>query len=238
MSAQPTTTYSETYAGRRRELEEYFDRTAADAWAKLTSDAPVGRIRASVRAGRDRMRSTLVGYLPEDLRGVRVLDAGCGTGALAVELATRGAEVVAIDLAPTLIEHARERTPPIAGGGRIDFRVADMLDPSLGVFDWVIAMDSLIHYCLEDMVEMICRLSARARAGIAFTFAPRTPLLAFMHAVGQAFPRSNRSPDLQPVSANALRDALANNLEGLDFGRSERIESSFYISQTLELVRP
>ena len=46
------------YLERRGEIETYFDRTAADAWARLTSDAPVGRVRASVRAGRDRMRGT------------------------------------------------------------------------------------------------------------------------------------------------------------------------------------
>lgn len=58
-----------SYLQRRGEIETYFDRTAAQAWARLTSDAPVGRIRASVRAGRDRMRETLLGWLPADLRG-------------------------------------------------------------------------------------------------------------------------------------------------------------------------
>ena len=42
-----------TYLERRGELKTYFDRTAVDVWARLTSDAPVGRIRATVRAGRD-----------------------------------------------------------------------------------------------------------------------------------------------------------------------------------------
>ncbi|MFC6050870.1 magnesium protoporphyrin IX methyltransferase, partial [Methylobacterium hispanicum] len=37
-----------TYDARRGELTTYFDRTAADAWARLTSDAPVSRIRATV----------------------------------------------------------------------------------------------------------------------------------------------------------------------------------------------
>ena len=47
---------SETaYTRRRGELETYFDRTAVQAWMRLTSDAPVGRIRATVRAGRDAM---------------------------------------------------------------------------------------------------------------------------------------------------------------------------------------
>ncbi len=52
-----------------------------------------------------------------------MLDAGCGTGALAVEAARRGAEVVAIDLSATLVDLARERLP---AGLRVDFRVGDM----------------------------------------------------------------------------------------------------------------
>ncbi len=100
-----------TYQSRRGELLEYFDRTAVEAWRRLTSDAPVNRIRATVRAGRDEMRRTLLRWLPDDLRGARVLDAGCGTGALAVEAARRGAQVIAVDLSPTLIALARERLP-------------------------------------------------------------------------------------------------------------------------------
>jgi magnesium-protoporphyrin O-methyltransferase len=97
------------YEQRRSQIEHYFDRTAADAWARLTSNEPVGRIRATVRAGRDTMRETLLSWLPQDLRGQRVLDAGCGTGALALQAALRGAEVVAIDLSPTLVKLAAER---------------------------------------------------------------------------------------------------------------------------------
>ena len=47
---------SVSYQTRRDEIETYFDRTAADAWAALTSDAPVSRIRRTVRRGRDAMR--------------------------------------------------------------------------------------------------------------------------------------------------------------------------------------
>ena len=100
-----------TYHQKRGQLLEYFDRTAVDAWMRLTSDAPVNRIRATVRAGRDEMRRTLLATLPQDLTGRRLLDAGCGTGALAVEAARRGANVVAIDLSPKLVGLARERSP-------------------------------------------------------------------------------------------------------------------------------
>jgi len=121
----------------------------------------VGRVRATVRAGRDRMRNTLLSWLPQDLTGQRILDAGCGTGALAVEAARRGAHVVAIDLSPTLVNLARERLPTelvnASGWGSIDFRSGDMLDPALGEFDHVVAMDSLIHYRETDIVASLAR---------------------------------------------------------------------------------
>ncbi len=228
-----------SYDERRRKLEEYFDRTAADAWARLTSDAPVGRIRATVRAGRDRMRATLLSYLPDDLRGQRLLDAGCGTGALAVEAARRGAQVVAIDISPTLVALANERRSTMdVGSGSIDFRVSDMLDDGLGQFDWIVAMDSLIHYEANDMADMIAQLSARASRGMAFTFAPRTPLLSLMNLVGKAFPRGNRSPDIEPIREALLQELLSDHpsMPGFRVGRGERVESAFYKSQAMELV--
>ena len=227
-----------TYDSRRQQLEEYFDRTAVDAWAKLTSDVPVSGIRKTVREGRDRMRALLLGYLPTDLTGQRVLDAGCGTGALAVEAARRGAHVVAIDHSPTLVGLAAERMPTDLAGS-IEFRSGDMLDPSLGRFDWVVAMDSIIHYQPNDMADMITKLAVRADRGVAVTFAPRTPLLSVMHFVGRALPRGDRSPDIIPIAEQTLRKLLTErpSMSGFNLARSERVDVGFYKSQTLELVR-
>ena len=190
----PTT----TYAIRRGELLQYFDRTAVEAWKRLTSDAPVNSIRATVRAGRDEMRRTLLSWLPDDLQGARVLDAGCGTGALSIEAARRGADVVAIDLSPTLVGLAKERLPHDL---TIDFRVGDMLDIKLGHFDYVVAMDSLIHYRAPDVVRVLDSLAARTGRSLLFTFAPRTPALSVMHAVGRLFPRGDRAPRHRTGSA-------------------------------------
>jgi magnesium-protoporphyrin O-methyltransferase len=229
-----------TYTARRSKIETYFDRTAASAWEKLTSDAPVGRIRATVRAGRDRMRATLLSWLPQDLRGRRILDAGCGTGALAVEAARRGADVVAIDLSPTLVGLARGRLPASLGTGSIDLRSGDMLDPLLGQFDHVVAMDSLIHYTAEDAVAALAQLAARTSTSIAFTFAPRTPLLAAMIGVGRLFPRGDRAPWIEPVAEENLWRLMAadRSLAHWQGGRSERIKSGFYTSQAMEWKRP
>lgn len=226
-----------SYQQRRGQLEEYFDRTAVEAWARLTSTAPVSRIRATVRAGRDAMRTTLLDWLPSDLTGQRVLDAGCGTGALAVEAARRGAHVVAIDLSETLVQLARDRLPTDLGQGQVEFRSGDMLDPSLGTFDHVVCMDSMIHYVSQDMVAVLASLASRTRGSVLFTFAPKTPVLATMIAVGRLFPRGNRAPFIEPVAETALRRLIAQEptLSPWQTARTQRISSGFYTSQALEL---
>jgi magnesium-protoporphyrin O-methyltransferase len=226
------------YADRRGEIATYFDATAVDAWAQLTSDAPVSRIRQTVRQGRDRMRDILLSWLPQDLTGATLLDAGCGTGALSVAAAGRGAEVTGVDLAANLVALARDRTPSGLAGS-VQFRAGDMSDRSLGVFDHVVAMDSLIHYPQRQIVDLLAEIAPRTRRSILFTFAPRTPALALLHATGRLFPRSNRSPAIEPITQASLRKAVAAEpaLSGWRLGRTQRVASGFYTSQALELMR-
>jgi magnesium-protoporphyrin O-methyltransferase len=226
-----------TYAARRGELLQYFDRTAIEAWRRLTSDAPVNSIRATVRAGRDDMRRTLLGWLPLDLHCARILDAGCGTGALAVEAARRGASVVAVDLSPTLVGLARERSPHDLGSGSIEFHVGDMLNPGLGRFDHVVAMDSLIHYRPQDTMRVLDSLVQRTAHSLLFTFAPRTPALSVMHSLGRLFPRGDRAPAIEPVREQTINRLVASNLTGWSSRRTHRVSRGFYISQAQEIVR-
>lgn len=227
-----------SYQTRRDQLETYFDHTAVEAWKRLTSEAPVSGIRATVRAGRDRMRRTLLDWLPADLTGARILDAGCGTGAFSVEAARRGADVVAIDLSPKLVMVAQENMPALSRGS-ISYHVGDMRRRDLGDFDHIAAMDVLIHYRVEDIAAVLADFASRSRASVLFTFAPRTALLATMHAVGRFFPRSDRAPAIQPVSEAAMRAEVARtpSLAEWSPARSERIISGFYMSQAMELTR-
>jgi magnesium-protoporphyrin O-methyltransferase len=228
---------TESYLARRGDLETYFDRTAADNWAKLTTDAPVSGIRATVRAGRDRMRATLMSWLPEDLHGARLLDAGCGTGLLSVEAARRGAHVVAIDLSPTLIGVAKERMPEEVAQN-IEFHSGDMLDERHGTFDFCVAMDSLIHYPAKDLVNVLAGLANRTQSKVLFTFAPRTLALSVMHTVGKVFPRSDRSPAIEPVGEKKLSGMIAgdNRFARWRQDQSLRIVHGFYTSHAKELV--
>ncbi len=225
-----------SYTQRRSEIQTYFDRTALDAWKRFASDKPLSFVRAKVRAGRDEMRSTMLSYLPPDLSGWRILDAGCGSGAMAVELANRGADVIGIDLSPEIVRFGMENLPHITGGGTVELISGDMLDPMLGQFDAVMAMDSVIHYRQEDAVEALSALAERTTRKIVFTFAPRTPLLVTMRAVGKTFPRKDRAPFIVPVSPQLMTERL-NTLDEWNVGRTRRVKRPFYISQAMELVR-
>jgi len=55
--------------------------------------------------------------------GQRVLELNCGTGVDAVHLAERGVGVLACDVAPRMIQVARQRLSPLGDGTRVDFRV-------------------------------------------------------------------------------------------------------------------
>jgi magnesium-protoporphyrin O-methyltransferase len=228
-----------TYDERRGRLQTYFNATAVDAWAALTSDVEVSKIRQTVRAGRDQMREVLLSWLPPDLTSTRVLDAGCGTGALSVSAARRGAHVVAVDVASNLVGLAGERAPRDLAPGRIDFRVGDLLDPAHGDFTHVVAMDSLIHYPLAEIVAVLGGLTQRTRSSVVFTFAPRTPALAVMWTLGRLFPRADRAPALEPVTEAGLRRAIGASeaLTDWKIGRTDRVVSGFYTSQAMELVR-
>ena len=66
---------------------------------------------------------------------VSVLDAGCGTGRVALELARRGVDVVGVDVDPSMLATARQR------GGALRFEEADLADSSFSLgrtFDLVV----------------------------------------------------------------------------------------------------
>ena len=231
---------SVSYQQRRSAVQTYFDRTAVDAWARLTSDEPVSRIRATVRAGRDEMRAMLLSWLPADMTGKRLLDAGCGTGALAVEAARRGAHVVAIDVAPTLIALAGDRAPTDLGAGRHRVprrRHARSRARVVSITSSPWTPSSITRRTMRFARSL--RSRERTSGSIIFTFAPRTPFLGAMHSVGKLFPRSDRSPAIQPVAPRGLERAIAMNagLAGWAPARSVRVKRGFYISQGMELKR-
>jgi magnesium-protoporphyrin O-methyltransferase len=174
------------------------------------------------------MRELLRSLLRADLRGARVLDAGCGTGALAFQLAQAGADVVAVDISPKLITIAKQRQPAHVSG-TLKLMAGDMFDPGLGHFDHIVAMDSLIYYSAEDIGATLDRVSSRILTNMVFTVAPRTPLLMAMWRIGKLFPRNDRSPMMVPHQMAQIAKSTSGQISDID-----RVASGFYISQALE----
>jgi SAM-dependent methyltransferase len=86
----------------------------ADAYARMIDTKPQNAYLE---------RPATLSLLP-DVKGKRVLDAGCGTGRYADWLLEHGAEVVGFDASPRMLEHARERL-----GGAADLHLHDLREP-------------------------------------------------------------------------------------------------------------
>lgn len=215
------------YAATLTRVEDYFDRSATKVWERLTSDAPVSRIRQTVREGRDKMRALMLSRLPTDLRGARVLDAGCGAGQMTAELAARGADVVAVDISPALVDIARARLPA-ALAHKVSFASGDMTADH-GRVDFTLAMDSLIYYGTDDLTNALTRLGRNSKHSVIFTVAPKTAFLMTFWTLGKLFPRADRSPTMVPHAFQTLSEATHGKLAKID-----RITSGFYISECLE----
>jgi len=89
--------------------------------------------------------------LMPDVRGKRVLDAGCGPGSKSEWLVKHGAEVVAVDASPQMIEHARKRL-----GDAVEVKLHDLQDPLSFLEDSSIdlVLASLVMDYIEDWVPI------------------------------------------------------------------------------------
>jgi SAM-dependent methyltransferase len=103
----------------------------------------------------------------------RVLDVGCGTGAFAVELASRVRHVDALDRSPVMIDAARRVAPP-----NVTCILADVLRDPLPAdgYDAIVSIAALHHMPVEDALQ---RLSVAIRPGgvLAVVALPRRDLV-------------------------------------------------------------
>jgi SAM-dependent methyltransferase len=85
-----------------------------------------------------------------------VLDAGCGTGRVAIELARRGIDVVGVDLDPPMLHEARVKAP------HLEWVEADLCHLALGrTFD-VVAMPGnvMIFLCPGTETSVVTNMAA------------------------------------------------------------------------------
>jgi SAM-dependent methyltransferase len=107
-----------------------------------------------------------------------VLDAGCGTGRVAVELTNRGVAVVAVDNDPDMVAAASAKTPDVR------WIVADLADLALpDRFDVVVLAGNVVPYIAADRRAAAVAACARhlAPTGVlvaGFALRPGWPVLA------------------------------------------------------------
>lgn len=97
----------------------------------------------------------------ESLGGRTVLDAGCGTGRVGIELARRGFEVTGVDLDAEMLATARRKAPDL------DWRLADLATLSLGShFDRILlAGNVLIFLAPNTEGSVLERIAAHLASG-------------------------------------------------------------------------
>ena len=110
------------------------------AWAfDLLIDRPVARDCAAITAWLSER-----GVLPD----ATILDAGCGTGRYAGELARRGYTVEGVDRSPELIETAQQSLH--GRGDSVSFRVGDILALPVARYDGILCRGVLNDFVHDD----------------------------------------------------------------------------------------
>jgi magnesium-protoporphyrin O-methyltransferase len=97
----------------------------------------------------------------------------------------------------------------------------------------------MIHYHHLDIADAMAKLAERTRANIAFTFAPNNAALSTLLTIGSLFPRSDRSPFIQPISIDSLTRTF-NKHDGLgDWApvSTQKVQRAFYFSQAMRLSK-
>ncbi len=116
-------------------------------------DAPY---RARAEAGEDvhgEANAVLTLHLS---RPFRVLDAGCGTGRIAIELARHGVAIVGVDLDARMLDRAREKAP------ELDWRMDDLATCALGCsFDLILLAGNVMLFVAPGTEEQVVRTMAR-----------------------------------------------------------------------------
>jgi SAM-dependent methyltransferase len=100
------------------------------------------------------------------LRPASVLDAGCGTGRVAIELARRGIDVVGVDVDPSMLDVARAKQPGVR------WVLADLGEVDLGAtFDVVVLAGNV-------MIFLAAGTEGRVVANLARHVAPGGALVS------------------------------------------------------------
>jgi SAM-dependent methyltransferase len=163
--------------------------------------------------------------------GLRVLDLGCGRGDLTLELLAAGAEVVALDVSPAMVDLARARAEHFRPEARARFVVAPVEDTGLesGGFDRIVGKWILHHADVGRAAREVARLLAPGGRAAFFENQDRNPLLRIARRALWRLPGGPvvGTPDERPLDPADFDEVLE------AFGQLELAYPSFYFFEAL-----
>lgn len=220
-------------------VTEYFNNTGFDRWNRIYSDSEdVNDVQQDIRKGHLATINKILSWFDDDgdAPGMKVADAGCGVGSLAIPLAQRGALVSATDISDAMVRETTARAEGELGDkiSNLTVNVSDLENIS-GRYDTVCCIDVLIHYPSEKLPHMIDHLTALSTRRVILTFAPQNPFLAVLKKVGELFPGQSKATRAYLHSEDAIEEALKTC--GFRIERRDQSSTKFYYSRILEGVR-
>ncbi len=136
-----------TRAGSRRNIEYHYD--LGNDFYRLWLDRSMlysSAIYADAAQSLEEAQGGKIGAILEALalsQGDRVLEIGCGWGALAIAMASQnGARVTGITLSPSQLDYARAAVADAGVAGSIDLRLEDYRD-TRGRFDRIVSIEMI-----------------------------------------------------------------------------------------------
>jgi magnesium-protoporphyrin O-methyltransferase len=217
-------------------VHRYFETSGFSRWTAIYGTGDIPPIWKVIRDGHQRALDAVISWVGND-ENVTALDAGCGTGNLAIELAEHGYEVDGFDVSAPMIHFAKyinsgrtRKTPP-------KFTVGDIaaVEGTARTYDLVCCLDVLFHYPIEEASGMLTRLAKLSDNKLVASFALRTMMNDFWMKVGTKFHSKNRMTKLFMFSYDEIEKLMAAN--GFKITRSKRVKFFFYDSFVFEAVR-
>lgn len=157
--------------------------------------------------------------LAGDVTGKRVLELGCAAGVLTEHLVDLGADVLALDREPRLVEIARHRL-----GGRARVEVVDLEQPldlvPADSIDLVVA--SLVLHYIEDWAPLLAELRRCLTPGGALVFSIHHPITGWLLSDQTDYHRVELISETWDLDGQAMTAQLYRRPLSAIFGQLQR----------------
>ncbi len=197
--------------------KQFFDRIANQLERSISPFEPAVVLRYTAPEPRRRYDKEFRLRLLGDLRGRRVLDAGCGEGSNAVLLALRGAQVTGVDLSERSVALARRRAALNGVSDRTEFLCSPLETAPLPerTFD-VLWGDGVLHHVIDELDTLLPKLLRAVKPGGTVVFSEPLALWASLRKLRKHVPiHTDATPDERPLSPAEL-DVVKRHLPDLE----------------------